>query len=195
MDFVNRLTINISKNFVRKCVLHFLFKHLKKQSQKQVDGQLSLFNEAELEADASVPEPIKKDVRGYTRGNAKTKREELEYIPARLQIVRYIRTSDSMEDLPFKQCSGKCNPSIYRRKKKLAVCWYSKRSLCISYSISKPLRQMVYIYTYLEYLLLYMPDVDWCNNPAQLDLFTKNLQTDLLNFHQFEGSHLIIIFS
>lgn len=25
------------------------------------------------------------------------------------------------------------------------------------------------VYTYLEYLLLYMPDVDWRNDPAQLD--------------------------
>ena len=30
------------------------------KTPKQVDGQLSLFNEAELEADATVPEPIKK---------------------------------------------------------------------------------------------------------------------------------------
>lgn len=102
------------------------------KTPKQVEGQLSLFNEAELEADASVPEPIKKDVRGYTRVNTKTRREELikdlpvreilcesvpedqicpgchsslrplgketvreelEYIPAKLQIVRYVRMS------------------------------------------------------------------------------------------------------
>lgn len=31
---------------------------------KQMDGQLSLFNEAKLEADASVPEPITKEVKG-----------------------------------------------------------------------------------------------------------------------------------
>lgn len=100
------------------------------KTPKQVDGQLSLFNEVELEADASVPEPIKKEVKGYTRNNPKTKREELlkdlpvreilcetapeelyceqcntqlkplgkevvreelEYIPAKLQIVRYVR--------------------------------------------------------------------------------------------------------
>ncbi len=98
----------------------------------QVDGQLSLFNEAELEADTSIEEPIKKIVNGYSRKNPKTKREELikdlpvreilcesdpddlycgqcnaalkplgkevvreelEYIPAKLQIVRYVRMS------------------------------------------------------------------------------------------------------
>lgn len=102
------------------------------KTPKQVDGQLSLFNEVELEADASVPEPIKREVKGYTRNNPKTKREELlkdlpvreilcetapeelycgqcnaplkplgkevvreelEYIPAKLQIVRYVRMS------------------------------------------------------------------------------------------------------
>ncbi len=100
------------------------------KTPKQVDGQLSLFNEAELEADASVPEPIKKSVKGYTRTSSRKNREELikdlpvreilceadpnelyceqcnsalkplgkevvreelEYIPAKLQVVRYVR--------------------------------------------------------------------------------------------------------
>lgn len=43
------------------------------KTSKQVDGQLSLFNEA----DAAVPEPIKKEVKDYIRNNPKTKREEL----------------------------------------------------------------------------------------------------------------------
>lgn len=102
------------------------------KTPKQVDGQLSLFNEVEVEADASVPEPVSKEVKGYVRKNPKTKREELikdlpvreilcetakedqycdhcnsplrpigkevvreelEYIPAKLQIVRYVRMS------------------------------------------------------------------------------------------------------
>ena len=100
------------------------------KTPKQVEGQLSLFNEAELEADNSVLEPIQKTVKGYVRtGSRKTReeiikdlpvrevlcevspeelfceqcdtalkplgkevvREELEYIPAKLQIVRYVR--------------------------------------------------------------------------------------------------------
>lgn len=100
------------------------------KTPKQVDGQISLFNEAEIEADESAPEPLKKTVHGYLRNAAKTKREELikdlpvrevlcetpleelycpnclsdlkpvgkevvreelEYIPAKLQIVRYVR--------------------------------------------------------------------------------------------------------
>lgn len=102
-----------------------------KTPKDEIPGQLSLFNEAELEADASIPEPVVKDVKGYKRKNVKTKREELirdlpvrevpctlpdedqycdrcgtplkvlgtqvvreelEYIPAKLQIVRYIQT-------------------------------------------------------------------------------------------------------
>ena len=100
------------------------------KTHHEVEGQISLFNEAEVEADFSTAEPITKDVRGYKRTNAKTKREELikdlpvreilcespddelycptclsdlkpigkevvreelEYIPAKVQIVRYVR--------------------------------------------------------------------------------------------------------
>ncbi len=101
-----------------------------KTPKEDLPGQLSLFNEAEVCADASVPEPITRDVKGYSRKDRRTKREELikdlpvreipcdipkedkicyecgtplkplgkeivreelEYIPARLQIVRYVR--------------------------------------------------------------------------------------------------------
>ena len=48
-----------------------------KTSKKQFEGQLSLFNEAELEADARVSEPIETAVKGYRRKNCKTKRDEL----------------------------------------------------------------------------------------------------------------------
>ena len=99
-----------------------------KTPKDEIDGQLSLFNEAELDADATALEPIVKDVKGYKRRGSKTRREELikdlpvrevpctlpddeqfcdhcgtplkilgtqvvreelEYIPAKLQIVRY----------------------------------------------------------------------------------------------------------
>jgi transposase len=103
-----------------------------KTPKEQFEGQVSLFNEAETEADvdASIVEPIKHTANGYTYVNQKTKREEmikdipvrevlcecaeddmqcpkcgtglkpigketvreeLEYIPAKLQIVRYVR--------------------------------------------------------------------------------------------------------
>lgn len=101
-----------------------------KTPKNEFPGQLSLFNEAEVEADPSASEPITRDVKGYKRVNSKTKREELlqdlpvrevpcelsgyemfceqcgtplkplgketvreelEYIPAQLHIVRYVR--------------------------------------------------------------------------------------------------------
>ena len=101
-----------------------------KTPRKDIDGQLSLFNEAELEADDSADEPISHAVNGYVRTDKRTRREELikdlsvreilcesaqedqyclqcdtalrpigketvreelEYIPAKLQIVRYVR--------------------------------------------------------------------------------------------------------
>ena len=99
---------------------------------KSSEEQLSLFNEAEIEADGAITEPITKSVKGYLRKETRTKREELlkdlpvveiecdiptedqfcvrcgkalkrigketvreelEYIPAKLQIVRYVRWS------------------------------------------------------------------------------------------------------
>lgn len=101
-----------------------------KTPKDEIEGQINLFNEAETLADSSDPEPITKEVKGYTRKDPKTKREELikdlpireilceipkenqyclqcafdlkpigkeivreelEYIPAQLRIVRYVR--------------------------------------------------------------------------------------------------------
>ena len=103
-----------------------------KTPREEISAQLNLFNEAELEANPHIPEPIVKNVHGYTRRDPKTKREvllkdlpvkeilcdifeedqycgncattlkpigkefvreELEYIPAKLQIIRYVRMS------------------------------------------------------------------------------------------------------
>lgn len=101
-----------------------------KTPKDDIEGQLHLFNEAEAYSDSPDPEPITKEVKGYTRTHTKTKRveiikdlpvreilceipiedqyciqcgnnlkpigketvrEELEYIPAKLRIVRYVR--------------------------------------------------------------------------------------------------------
>jgi transposase len=101
-----------------------------KTPKDEIDGQINLFNEAETLADSPEQEPITKDVKGYTRKDTRTKREEiikdlpvreilceipkenqyclqcgtdlkpigketvreeLEYIPAKLRIVRYVR--------------------------------------------------------------------------------------------------------
>lgn len=103
-----------------------------KTPRQGASDQLSLFNEAELEADPDLPEPIIKDGSHFKRRKPKTKREEIlrdlpvkevlceipeedqyceqcgttlkpigketvreevEYIPAKLQIIRYVRMS------------------------------------------------------------------------------------------------------
>lgn len=157
------------------------------KTPKQVEGQLSLFNEAELEADASVPEPIKKDVRGYTRVNAKTKREELikdlpvreilcesapedqicpgchsalrplgketvreelEYIPAKLQIVRYVRMS---YECP--KCKHTDHPYI---QKALTPTSLLNHSLASPSSVANVMYQK-----YVNSVPLYRQEKDW----------------------------------
>lgn len=63
------------------------------KSPKQVDDQLSLFNEVELEADDSIPEPIKKTVKGYVRTGSRKSREEL----LKDLLVREILCEDAPE--------------------------------------------------------------------------------------------------
>lgn len=69
-----------TQNGFKEQSYYYYLKKLREQAiektPKQVDGQLSLFNEVELEADTSVPEPIKKTVKGYVRTNSRTKRED-----------------------------------------------------------------------------------------------------------------------
>lgn len=48
-----------------------------KTPKSQIDGQLSLFNEAELEVSSECDEPIVRDVKGYTRKATRTTRAEL----------------------------------------------------------------------------------------------------------------------
>lgn len=157
------------------------------KTPKQVEGQLSLFNEAELETNDSVPEPIKKDVRGYTRVNTKTKREELikdlpvreilcesapedqicpgchsslrplgketvreelEYIPAKLQIVRYVRMS---YECP--KCKHTDHPYI---QKALTPTSLLNHSLASPSSVANVMYQK-----YVNSVPLYRQEKDW----------------------------------
>ena len=54
------------------------------KTPKECDGQLSLFNEAEVEAHPEITEPITIDVKGHTRAaNKKTREELLKDLPVR----------------------------------------------------------------------------------------------------------------
>ena len=157
------------------------------KTPKQVEGQLSLFNEAELEADASVPEPIKKEVKGYVRTDSRKKREELikdlpvreilcevapeeryceqcntelkplgkevvreelEYIPAKLRIVRYVRMA---YECP--KCKHTDRPYI---QKALTPTSLMNHSLASPSSVANVMYQK-----YVNSVPLYRQEKDW----------------------------------
>ena len=157
------------------------------KTPKQIEGQLSLFNEAESEADASIPEPITKDVKGYKRIHSKTKREELikdlpvreilcelapeeqicpgchselkplgketvreelEYIPAKLQIVRYVRMA---YECP--KCKHTDHPYI---QKALTPTSLLNHSLASPSSVANVMYQK-----YVNSVPLYRQEKDW----------------------------------
>lgn len=154
---------------------------------KQVDGQLSLFNEAELEADASVLEPIVSSVNGFLRVNKKTRREELlkdlpvrefpcslaeedkfcdqcgthlkdigyvkvrdeiEYIPAKVQVVRYMQQACECP-----KCKHTLKPFI---KKAMVPRSVMNHSLASPSSVSYVMYQK-----YVNSVPLYRQEKDW----------------------------------
>lgn len=158
-----------------------------KTPKRNIDGQISLFNEAELEADASVPEPIHHKVKGYLRTDNRTKREELikdlpireiicesapqdqyclqcgtalkpigketvreelEYIPAKLQIVRYIRMA---YECP--KCKHTDHPYI---QKALTPSSLMNHSLASPSSVANVMYQK-----YVNSVPLYRQEKDW----------------------------------
>lgn len=158
-----------------------------KTPRKDIDEQISLFNEAELEADASVPEPVSQDVKGYSRKDTRTKREEiikdlpvreilcesapedqyclqcdtalkpigketvreeLEYIPAKLQIVRYVRMA---YECP--KCKHTDHPYI---QKALTPSSLMSHSLASPSSVANVMYQK-----YVNSVPLYRQEKDW----------------------------------
>lgn len=168
------------------------------KTPKQVDGQISLFNEAEIEADDTVSEPITKEVHGYNRRNPKTKREEiikdlpvrevlcesapedllcprcntelkpigkevvreeLEYIPAKLQIVRYVRMA---YECP--KCKRTDHPYI---QKALTPTSLMNHSLASPSSVANVMYQK-----YVNAVPLYRQEKDWENMGISLSRAT-----------------------
>lgn len=158
-----------------------------KTHKNDIDGQLSIFNEAELEADASAPEPISREVKGYVRTDKRTKREELikdlpvreilcesapeeqyclqcdtnlkpigketvreelEYIPAKLQIVRYVRMA---YECP--KCKHTDHPYI---QKALTPSPLMNHSLASPSSVANVMYQK-----YVNSMPLYRQEKDW----------------------------------
>lgn len=158
-----------------------------KTPKEDIDGQLFLFNEAEVEADESVPEPIRHEVKGYVRKDKRTKREELikdlpvreilcesapedqyclqcnadlkpigketvreelEYIPAKLQIVRYVRMA---YECP--KCKHTARPYI---QKALTPSSLMNHSLASPSSVANVMYQK-----YVNSIPLYRQEKDW----------------------------------
>lgn len=158
-----------------------------KTPKEVIDDQLSIFNEAELEADASVPEPISREVKGYVRNDSRTKREELikdlpvreilcesapedqyclqcgtalkpigketvreelEYIPAKLRIVRYVRMA---YECP--KCKHTDRPYI---QKALTPSSLMNHSLASPSSVANVMYQK-----YVNSIPLYRQEKDW----------------------------------
>ena len=158
-----------------------------KTPRRDINEQISLFNEAELEADGSVPEPVSQDVKGYSRRDTRTKREEiikdlpvreilcesapedqyclqcdtalkpigketvreeLEYIPAKLQIVRYVRMA---YECP--KCKHSDHPYI---QKALTPSSLMNHSLASPSSVANVMYQK-----YVNSVPLYRQEKDW----------------------------------
>ena len=158
-----------------------------KTPMEDTDVQLSFFNEAELETDVSVPEPICHEVKGYVRTDGRTKREEiikdlpvreilcesasedqyciqcdtalkpigketvreeLEYIPAKLQIVRYVRMA---YECP--KCKHTDHPYI---QKALTPSSLMNHSLASPSSVANVMYQK-----YVNSVPLYRQEKDW----------------------------------
>lgn len=168
------------------------------KTPKQVEGQISIFNEAEIEADDTAREPVIKEVHGYTRRDPKTKREELikdlpvreilcesapedlkcprcntelkpigkevvreelEYIPAKLQIVRYVRMS---YECP--KCKHTDHPYI---QKALTPTSLMNHSLALPSSVANVMYQK-----YVNAVPLYRQEKDWENMGLSLSRAT-----------------------
>lgn len=158
-----------------------------KTPKEEIEGQLSLFNEAEMEADPSATEPIVTAVNGYKRVGKKGKREELikdlpireipctipddeqfckqcgtqlkvlgtqvvreelEYIPAKLQIVRYIQT---IYECP--KCKHSDHPSIVKAETPTSL---MNHSLASPSSVANVMYQK-----YVNSIPLYRQERDW----------------------------------
>ncbi len=158
-----------------------------KRENNSLEGQLNLFNEAEVEASADALEPIVKDVKGYKRREGKSRREEiikdlpireilceaadedlycdhcnselkpigkeivreeLEYIPATLRIVRYIRMSYECS-----KCKHTDTPYILKANTPTSL---MNHSLASPSSVANVMYQK-----YVNAMPLYRQEKDW----------------------------------
>jgi len=165
---------------------------------KDNPNQLSLFNEAELEADKHAPEPTQVSVKGYTRKPKRTKeelaeelpveeilceleedefkcqncgsslrplgketvREEIEFIPAQVKLIRYVRFSYVCEN-----CEKEADEAtIVKAPVPQPVI---KKSLASPSSVAHVMYQK-----YVNGMPLYRQEKDWANQGVMLSRAT-----------------------
>lgn len=153
----------------------------------QIEGQMSLFNEAEMDADPDSKEPFHERKGGIVRKNAKTRREELlkdlpvEEVPcmihpddmfcdqcgSALKEIGYVKVRDELEYIPAKvkiirymqqacecpACKHKGNPFI---KKAYAPKSVLNHSLASPSSVARVMYQK-----YVNSVPLYRQEKDW----------------------------------
>lgn len=153
----------------------------------QIEGQMSLFNEAEMDADPDSKEPFHERKGGIVRKNAKTRREELlkdlpvEEVPcmihpddmfcdqcgSALKEIGYVKVRDELEYIPAKvkvirymqqacecpACKQKGNPFIKKA--------YAPKSV-LSHSLASPSSVAHVMYQkYVNSVPLYRQEKDW----------------------------------
>jgi transposase len=157
------------------------------EKTSSTEGQLNLFNEAEVYASPDIPEPIVKDTDGYKLRKTKTRREEiikdlpireelctcfeedlfcencgtelkpigkeivreeLEYIPAKLTIVRYVRMAYECNT-----CKHTDNPYIMKADTPTSL---------MNHSLASPSSVAYVMYQkYVNSMPLYRQEKEW----------------------------------
>ncbi|MDE6749276.1 MAG: IS66 family transposase [Lachnospiraceae bacterium] len=153
----------------------------------QIAGQLSLFNEAEVEADPNSKEPFYERKGGIVRKNAKTKREELlrdlpiEEVPciihpddmfceqcgSGLKEIGYVKVRDELEYIPAKvkiirymQQACEC-PACKHKGKPFIKKAFTPKSV-LNHSLASPSSVAKVMYQkYVNSIPLYRQEKDW----------------------------------
>lgn len=153
----------------------------------QIEGQLSLFNEAEVEADPNSKEPFYERKGGIVRKNAKTKREELlkdlpiEEVPCMihpddmfcgqcgsgLKEIGYVKVRDELEYIPAKvkiirymQQACEC-PACKHKGKPFIKKAFTPKSV-LNHSLASPSSVARVMYQkYVNSIPLYRQEKDW----------------------------------
>lgn len=157
------------------------------KTTKQIEGQLSLFNEAEMDADPVSKEPLHERKGGIVRKNAKTRREELlkdlpvEEVPCMihpddmfcgqcgspLRQIGYVRVRDELEYIPAKvkiirymQQTCEC-PACKHKGKPFIKKAFTPKSV-MNHSLASPSSVARVMYQkYVNSIPLYRQEKDW----------------------------------